>query len=249
MKKEAIKSIENSFCYFNSEGGLFLVSNYRCKYFDNLNRALEETRENIIDLFIEKEVFFKSLTDLSSQKMDSILKNIKEFSYLMTANEDFSYFFRKNTDNFFRILRDIEAIKWEYRQEQNPNVLQIIDCRNQLISLYVQIDKLIEIKKINQSFSKKISSDLFRCSQELSRAKPNQKISPATGYFLEERINRFKLYLNEVIFVNPYKERFDSLKEFLETLESGPIEKYTSIYLMQKVTEINEKFSFNLQLH
>jgi len=241
MQKVPIKQIEDSFCYINSLGGLFLVSNYQCQYFDNLDVALKKTRENIIDLFSEKEVFFKSLTDFSEEKIESIIKDIRQFSYSIFQNNDLSYFLETNKGKFFKILRDIESIKWQYRQENNPNVSAIIDCRNQLVSLFVQMDKLAEVKKINDLILKKIDSDLFRWREELKKTK-EKKLDSVTRFFLEQKMTNLNLYLDEVTFVNPYKEKFESLQNLLEKIDFKSIDNLNFDYLNKEIIKVSEKF-------
>jgi hypothetical protein len=103
------------------------------------------------------------------------------------------------------------------------------------------MDKLAEVKKINDLILKKIDSDLFRCREELKKTK-EKKLDSVTRFFLEQKMTNLNLYLDEVTFVNPYKEKFESLQNLLEKIDFKSIDNLNFDYLNKEIIKVSEKF-------
>ncbi|MGM0439283.1 MAG: hypothetical protein ACQEP3_02530 [Patescibacteria group bacterium] len=245
MREETISQIGKVPCYVNSRGDIFLVSDQDFEHFKNLNQALKTVKEEMVSLFIEKEKFFKSL---SIPKDNDVLKKIRIFRISIEKDTDPHYFLEDKKEDFFEILKKIEEVKVFSAAEKDPIILKIIKIRDQLLNRFIQATKLIEIKKENESTSRKISKELTSCREELKMISPQEEIDQFSKARLDDRLFYCKIHLRDAVFIKPYRKRFQEIEDFLFDLNFKEVTDFTTSALQEKIKELCEIFEYKVAL-
>ena len=209
------KAVEEQVCFVNKEGKAMLRSGDDYLSFDNLEKALESVEGRLTTFFEEAIDFFE--VEISNPKpvinkviffLDRINKKFKE-------EEDFSYKLQSNKDNIFETLKKIESIKIYHNKDRGLEK-RIIRIRSKLISLFVQAEKLIKVRKANEEALKNISDHLRFCQSYLTSFFPEEKtMDPYSVRQIQEKLVFCSLELESAYHIRPYTEKFNNIFEYL----------------------------------
>ncbi len=223
MSKNILKQ---SVCYVNGEGELLLLFDEGYLPFKNLDEALESTQRRLAYLMDETNSFFRTTAASPKSGAKRVLFLLSQVSEDFNIKQSLACRLEIIKDIFFEMLKEMEATKIYYKRNGDNSKLieRIVQIRNKLISIYVQLEKMVKMKSVNCNVLRKVDDYLQLCEQELTTFISMGK--EMDGYAINrirKKIINCKYELKSAYYVDPYRKSFNKIFNTLEL--SGDLEE------------------------
>lgn len=220
-------------CFIGESGNVLIYCEGDYLPFENLEEALLGIEKRFVGL-LERVVLFLKNTPLPEKVALKTASKFDRVVYQFNNRETFAFTVQKNKDELFEALKGIELVKMNCSNLSLRE--EIITTRDQLISSFIQADKLIMMRETNEDVLKNISDLLRSCENYLLSFIPEgKKIDPYSINKVMEKLIFCSYEVSRAYHVSPYNDKLKKIEELLLEDVEAMIAEYSCKDIYNKV--------------
>ncbi len=204
--------------------------------FNNLEEALKYVEEELLSFIKDTSSFFEKEIHEPEKEVRKIIFELDKALKRLNYRNNFSLGLERSRDLIFETLKKMESVKIHQKNQLIRS--EVVEMRNKLILLFIQGDRLVKMREVNESALKNISEYLRFCQKYLTSFLSKEKeIDSYSAKQIQEKLVFCSYELKQAYHIEPYETKFKNISTQVLSRNPEKILKEESSEKIQKRIE------------